>query len=193
MRYTLLIAIFMFAATSSFAAEDTAIAPTMRGPAVGAVIPSDLTSIDQKGDPRSFENLSGPNGLVLVFIRSAKWCSFCKKQLAEVDAGAKEITTRGYALAVLSYDSLGDIQRYAHDHKPNFTMLSDRKSEVIDAFGIRNEKFGKMHYANGVPHPMIFVIGADKTVQAKLAEEGYKNRPSVTAITEAIDVLSSHE
>ena len=42
------------------------------GPAVGAKIP-DFKAVDQDGRQRSFENLKGPNGLVLVFLRSAAW------------------------------------------------------------------------------------------------------------------------
>ncbi|VAW02411.1 hypothetical protein MNBD_ALPHA06-2186 [hydrothermal vent metagenome] len=167
------------------------IAAADRGPAVGSIIPSDLETIDQTGKSRHFEDLTGSKGLVLVFFRSAKWCGFCKDQLANLATGSDEITSRGYELVVLSYDKLKDIQKYNDEHQPGFPMLSDRKSKVIDAFGIRNEKYGKMHFANGVPHPMIFVIAPDKTIQAKLAEEGYKDRPSITVITETIDALQA--
>ncbi len=42
------------------------------GPAVGQPLPAFETA-DQDGKPRSFENLRGPKGLVLVFFRSADW------------------------------------------------------------------------------------------------------------------------
>jgi len=42
------------------------------GPAVGARIPA-FEAVDQDGKPRTFENLRGPNGLVLLFVRSADW------------------------------------------------------------------------------------------------------------------------
>ncbi|PHR57620.1 MAG: hypothetical protein COA47_11620 [Robiginitomaculum sp.] len=183
-------AIFLGLASPTFAAEEIAeIAPTERGPAIGAIIPSNLSSLDHTGQPANFDSLVGPNGMVLVFIRSTKWCRFCKMQLADLATGVDEIEARGYSLIVLSYDSVKDNTRYVEEYKPGFTILSDRKSEVIDAFGIRNHKYGKMHFAHGVPHPMIFVIDADKTIQAKLAESGYKDRPAIAVVIETLDAL----
>jgi hypothetical protein len=42
------------------------------GPNPGERIPA-FTLPDQQGAPRSLENLAGPNGLLLVFYRSADW------------------------------------------------------------------------------------------------------------------------
>jgi hypothetical protein len=42
------------------------------GPAVGEPIPT-FGARDQAGRLRTFDDLKGPNGLVLVFFRSADW------------------------------------------------------------------------------------------------------------------------
>jgi hypothetical protein len=42
------------------------------GPEIGAKIP-DFTLPDQSGRNRSLHDLTGPNGLLLVFSRSADW------------------------------------------------------------------------------------------------------------------------
>jgi hypothetical protein len=42
------------------------------GPAVGEAIPR-FEAPDQTGRLRAFEDLKGPNGLVLLFFRSADW------------------------------------------------------------------------------------------------------------------------
>ena len=42
------------------------------GPDVGETIP-DFAAIDQHGVRRSFSDLAGPNGLLLLFHRSADW------------------------------------------------------------------------------------------------------------------------
>ncbi len=42
------------------------------GPAVGEAVPR-LEARDQTGRLRTFEDLKGPNGLVLLFFRSADW------------------------------------------------------------------------------------------------------------------------
>ncbi len=46
--------------------------PATLGPAVGQPIPRFEVS-DQDGRQRDFASLKGPNGLVLVFFRSADW------------------------------------------------------------------------------------------------------------------------
>ena len=47
-------------------------APVATGPAVGEAIPA-FSAVDQQGRRRSFEDLKGPNGLLLLFHRSADW------------------------------------------------------------------------------------------------------------------------
>ena len=42
------------------------------GPEVGAKVP-DFELADQQGKQRSLRDLTGPNGLLLVFTRSADW------------------------------------------------------------------------------------------------------------------------
>lgn len=42
------------------------------GPAVGDAIPG-FKARDQSGHLRTFDDLKGPNGLMLVFVRSADW------------------------------------------------------------------------------------------------------------------------
>jgi len=194
MRLLFMIAMMMFLPMAVLAptfvmADEPMALPTDRGPAVGQMTPSNLAVINQDGEPTNFAALTGDKGLVLVFVRSLKWCPFCKKQVQELAPAVADIEARGYNLVALSYDSLKDIQRFVEDNEISFSVLSDRKSAVIDAFDIRNEQFGKAHFANGVPHPMIFVIGKDKIIQAKLAEEGYKARPPITVILETLDGL----
>ena len=42
------------------------------GPRIGETLPA-FALQDQDGEPRDFASLKGPNGLVLVFYRSADW------------------------------------------------------------------------------------------------------------------------
>ena len=42
------------------------------GPAVGEKIP-DFEAVDQNGKRQTFDSLKGPNGLLLMFHRSADW------------------------------------------------------------------------------------------------------------------------
>jgi peroxiredoxin len=189
MRLALITLFLAFFTQAAMAADE--MAPTDRGPAVGSVIPSNLASVDQNGKARNFETLTGENGLVLVFFRSAKWCPYCKRQLIDIATKSDAIISRGYGLAALSYDSVDILKRFDDSHKLGYTLLSDKGSKIIDTFGLRNEDYKNMAFAYGVPHPMIFVISPDKMVLAKLAEAGYKKRPPVSAVVEAIDALSA--
>ena len=42
------------------------------GPERGAVVP-EIEALDQSGQSRGFEDLTGENGLLLLFFRSADW------------------------------------------------------------------------------------------------------------------------
>ena len=77
-----LIAVFAFAsqtlgvaarARSPQATQSVAV-PDVRtlGPQIGERVP-DFTLMDQHGRPRSLASLIGPQGLMLVFYRSADW------------------------------------------------------------------------------------------------------------------------
>lgn len=57
----------MLVAAAAVAAE-----PIATGIQVGTKIPA-VQARDQHGDTRNFENLRGPNGLLLLFHRSADW------------------------------------------------------------------------------------------------------------------------
>lgn len=161
-------------------------APENIGPAVGSVIPHDLALKDASGTPRSFDELVGDNGMILVFFRSAKWCPYCQKQLIELNKSAKAFEDAGYPLVGLSYDMTTVLERFTARRSIDFALLSDQDSAAIDAFGIRNTSYKMGHFAHGVPYPLIAIIGKDGVLHAKLHEASYKKRPQVEAINEAL-------
>lgn len=155
---------------------------------IGQTIPTNLQLSDQNSKAQNFETLSGQKGLVLVFVRSADWCPYCQVQLLDLNSNAGAIVENGYNIVTLSYDSPKALKIFADKYSFPFTMLSDTDSKTIKAFGILNQKFAPDHFAYGVPHPHIYVIGNDKTVQAVLSEDSYKKRPQISAIKEAIGI-----
>lgn len=100
-----------------------------------------------------------------------------------MELGTQEAAIRklGYGVAALSYDQPGALAHFAQRKQIKYPLLSDPESKVIDAFGIRNEKV-KDGFAKGVPHPGLFLIGADGRVQAKYFEEDYRERITVASI-----------
>jgi len=131
------------------------------GPAVGIKAPDIGTRLDQTGRP----------------------------QLIDVNGGVEEITKRGYQVAGLSYDSPEILQTFTTKRHIAYTLLSDPKSEVIDLYRLRDPQYPSGSKAYGVPRPIIFVVGTDGVIRAKLYEESFKVRPPVTAVISKLDEL----
>ena len=190
---------FKFAAFAAFlflcfpAAADEAV-PAELGPAIGATIPHDLSIMSASNVVHSFDTLVGEKGMALFFIRSVDWCPYCQAQAIEVDGRAQEFEDRGLSIVFLSYDPPADQREFIKRRKINSVLLSDQESEIIDAFGLRNEDYEPDSRGHGVPHPVIFIINSDKTIAAKLYEDdflsnakSYRNRPAVDIILDAVD------
>ncbi|MGD8327454.1 MAG: peroxiredoxin family protein [Sphingomonadales bacterium] len=147
------------------------------GLGVGEKVPASFSVIDQEGNNRDFSSLTAENGAVVFFIRSLKWCPYCKKQTINADEYADQIRALGYNPVTISYDELKHLNRFDKKKDISIEMYSDPGSKVIDAFHLRNEEYKEGHYAHGVPHPAIYIISKDGLIQGKLMEKGYKVRP----------------
>lgn len=183
MRFLVLMAAMALAIVSPATA-----APIDVGPPVGATAPA-LHVVDLDGKPVSLAAISARNGAVVIFFRSAKWCPYCQKQLIEFRAAKQPLADRGYGLAAISYDSPEVLRAFAKAHDIDYALLSDAGSVTIDAFDLRDPQYKTVAFAWGVPKPAIFVLSAKGVIRAKLAEEGYKVRPSVAAVLAAVDAL----
>lgn len=185
MRYFSIAAATLFSAFLTLAAS----AAFDIGPPVGSTAP-ELKALDTAGRPIKLADIVGKSGVVVAFVRSAAWCPFCQKQMIDLKAAQAPLAQRGYTLAALSYDSPMVLAAFSRKQEIGYYLLSDEKSAIIDAFGIRDPQYPPESKAHGVPMPGIFIIDAKGVVRAKLAEEGYKVRPPVDAIIEAVGNLS---
>ena len=158
------------------------------GPAVGVSVPA-LHATDVKGAPVTIGDLSGKNGLVLVFFRSAKWCPFCQKQLFDLKDAPGPLAQRGYKLAAISYDPADVLTQFTEKRDIPYPLLSDVGSTTIDAWKLRDLRYKQQSFAWGVPYASIYVISPEGVLKAKLAEEDYKFRPPLSAVLDAIDNL----
>ncbi len=160
--------------------------PAQAKTGVGDPLPHNLMTLNQDGANANFETIVGEKGLVLVFVRSLDWCPYCKSQVVELSKHQKEIEDLGYNIASISYDKPETLKSFAEKFDVELILLSDEGSDVIKAFGILNEEFDADHFAYGVPHPHIYIISKDANVLEVLAEEGYKERPSIKSILESL-------
>lgn len=152
----------------------------------GAAIPALQVKTDA-GKPAAFKDIAGKNGAVIAFTRSAKWCPYCQAQLVDLKRAQGEIEKRGYKLAAISYDAPEVLAAFRARHDIRYALLSDKGSKTIDAFGIRSKDYPPGNMAYGVPNPAIYVVGADGRIQGRLAEAGYKTRPTTSQILTVID------
>jgi len=145
------------------------------GPDQGQTIP--LFSLpDQDGNIRSLGDLAGPNGLFLVFHRSANWCQYCRSQLVELELSRPLFEKNGVRIAAVSYDSQEILSAFAQKHSIGYPLLSDRSSEAIRSFGIFNENMAPHLRSYGVPHPVEYLVGVDGTVLRKYFVPNYMHR-----------------
>lgn len=62
----------LLASTHSLAAQGLRAVPPETGTPVGMRIP-DFQAVDQNGNLRTFADIRGPRGVLLMFVRSADW------------------------------------------------------------------------------------------------------------------------
>lgn len=176
-------------------AQDGADAASQQEARVGPVVGSSAPSLDSAVavPPANGAASSGDHGRALVFFRSADWCPFCKTQLVELNAIAGDLAEAGWTLEALSYDSPEVLAAFSEEEGLGFTLLSDEGSQIIDAFGLRNEDVRAGSRTDGIPHPAIIFISNEGRVKAVLREEGYRERPSLDLILQTARLLSEVE
>src|ERR1700679_353174 len=84
-----------------------------RGLQPGVKIPT-IQLKDQDGNDRSFDSLKGPNGLLLLFNRSADWCPFCKSQMIDLESARQHFEEKGIRVATITYDSPAFLKAFSH-------------------------------------------------------------------------------
>jgi peroxiredoxin len=148
-------------------------AQALKGLQPGAKAPA-IHLEDEQGRQQSLATLSGPNGLLLLFFRSADWCPFCKGQLVDLEGSQKAFAAKGIRVAAVSYDSVAILADFAKRRSITYPLLSDTSSSLIDAFGIRNPEGTGMEA--GIPYPGYYLIGRDGVIQRRFFETAYVNR-----------------
>ncbi len=167
-------------------AEDTWTPP---GPAIGMQFPTTLNLPDQAGVKRDLAALQGAKGTVVVFVRSADWCPFCMRQLADVNGRLRQFDALGLSVVSVSVDPVAEIAEFHREQKIGYTMLADPEGAAVQSLGIRDPAYGPDSEVFGVPQPIIFVLDRAQVVRAKFAERGYRSRPDLDHVLEELSRL----
>ena len=103
-------------------------------------------------------------------------------QLTEI---ANQFEEMGVSVVAMTYDSVEMLKTAEEDQGIDFTLLRDEDVTHVNALGIRNLDYEPGQRAYGIPYPGIFLIDADGVIQAKFAEEDYRDRPDFDIVLEA--------
>jgi peroxiredoxin len=158
--------------------QDTGLQP-------GVKIPTFILK-DQDGNPQTLQSLSGPNGLLILFNRSADWCPFCKSQLIDLETARHNFEAKGIHIASITYDSPQILKAFATRRNIHFSMLSDPDSATIDAFGVRNHEAEATGLKAGIAVPNYFLIAPDGTIQKRYAETELLDRVTASYLYETL-------
>lgn len=184
MKASLLVtSIAVIAAASACAQEE------IPGPAVGDAFPHALNAPDQHGDQRSLEGLYGDKGAAVFFVRSADWCPFCKRQLADVNSRLAEFEALGLAVVTVSVDEVPLIRQFADEQNVGYTMLADPNGDINEELGIRDPQYPVGSAAFGVPRPIIYIIDRSGTIRARYMEPTYRTRPDLDIVLADVEAL----
>lgn len=151
----------------------------------GEKIPA-FTLKDQDGIPQTLQSLSGPNGLLILFNRSADWCPFCKSQLINLESARHNFEAKGIHVTSITYDSADILKAFAIRRNIHFAMLSDPNSEIIDAFGVRNHEAEAVGAKSGIAIPNYFLIAPDGVIRQRIAETEIQDRVTAGYLYESI-------
>jgi len=182
--------VFLLGWITVLAASMAAAAPAYdkldRGPRVGQPLPVKLVAPDQDGKIRDLASLTGKRGLLLVFNRSVDWCVYCRAQAVDWNRRLGEVRALGYEVAVISYDSLSAIKNFSEGRGIKYTLLSDKGSKIIRAFGLLNEDHPPGTFGHGIPHPIVFAIDPKGVIRHRFSEASYRRRPDIDVVLKVL-------
>lgn len=87
----------------------------------------------------------------------------------------------GVKIAAMTYDSLEILKGFHDSQELGFPLLRDVDGQHVNALGIPDEDMGQ-----GIPHPGIFWLAPDGSINAKFAVPGYRTRPPLEEVWDAV-------
>ena len=185
--------------------ELIASAQAQRASKAGDMAP-EFVLADPDGKPVSSRELLAKGPLVVSFYRGV-WCPYCNLELRALQEALPEITARGANLVAISPQTAPNSRKSQRDNKLGFPILSDAKSEVADAFGIRfalqddlielYKSFGNnLPTVNNdpawvLPMPARYVIGTDGIIAYSEVTPDYTRRPDPSELLPVLDRLKA--
>jgi len=100
----------------------------------------------------------------------------------ELEQSRAGFEKQGIKVAVISYDSVEVLRRFAETYHLGYPCLSDKGSVVIREFGILNTNIPADHRFYGIPFPGDYLISHEGIVRAKYFLPDYQTRVASSEI-----------
>lgn len=102
---------------------------------------------------------------------------------------AETFTDLGIELIGVTYDTQAELKKFHERSKLEYSLMKDPDSTLIKALGILNTGPQPGDSAYGIPYPGIFLVDKDGVIQAKFAEENFRDRPDYSHVVTAAEQL----
>jgi len=160
-----------------------------------------FTLNDPDGNPVSSNELLAKGPLVISFYRGV-WCPYCNMELQALEEALPQYRELGANLVAISPQVQANSRKSVRQNHLTFPILSDVKSQVAEAFGLRfklpdylidlykgfgndlptfNDDAGWV-----LPMPGRFVIGQDGVIKYAEVNPDYTLRPEPTDLLPAL-------
>jgi len=184
-------------------AELIASGQAQRAKKAGDVAPEFILK-DSDGKPIASRDLLAKGPLIVSFYRGV-WCPYCNFELQALQDALPEFDARGASLVAISPQTAPNSRKSQRDNKLSFPILSDVRSEVADAFGIRfalSDDLVALYksFKNDLPTfndnpawvlpmPARYVIGRDGIIAYAEVNPDYTHRPDPSELLPVLDRL----
>ena len=92
----------------------------------------------------------------------------------------------GLKVAGMTYDDLEILADFHAERELGYPLLADENAKHVIAFNVLNENYEPGHGAYGIPHPGVLHITPDGVIAAKFAVPGYRQRPPMEEVLQAV-------
>lgn len=167
----------------------------------------EFTLKDPDGRAVSSAQLLAKGPLVVSFYRGV-WCPYCNLELQALQAALAQIEAREAQVVAISPQTAPNSRKSQRDNNLTFPILSDEKSRVASAFGLR---FSLPDYlvelykgfkndlpafnddpAWVLPMPARYVIGTDGVIAYAEVNPDYTQRPDPSELLPVLDKLRTN-
>lgn len=145
------------------------------GPALGSTFPG-VRALYQGREINLLNPFAGTNGIAFVASRSLDWCTYCMKQLVQLQQYKADFDAAGISLVAITYDTPDLQQQFIDKFGITIPVLSDINALTFKTLGLLNTDYVPGDPQYGIPYPGMIVIDTQGQVVGKLFLEAYSVR-----------------